>query len=689
MPLAPRLEQTPSSRPRLPRARRFAALGAVSALLTLVAILFSPAIASADAPFRLPGQITDTVGVLDADQQSDVQAAIDQLYDEHKVRLWVVYVPDFNGLGAGPWADQTAQASSLGDRDALLAVATVDREYALIAPDGLSEITSDEAESIRVDAVEPALREEDWAGGAIAAAGGLGDAMTPGEGMSVRTLLIGGGVVVVGAGGVVLYSRKKKHDRTRAGVEAARSISPEDTAALTALPLPTLDERAKEVLVETDDALRTSQEELELARGEFGEQATASFTAAFDKAKSTLAAAFTVRQRLDDAIPETPQQQREMLIDVITSCGRADRELNERVQEFDGLRDLLINAPDRLDALTRDMVALTVRIPDSTQTLATLQTEFPAAALASVAHNVTMAEERLAFAERAVADGRDAITLPPGKQGPAVSAIRGAEGALEQARTLLDAVDHAAEDIRHAIATLPAAITDVEAGIAAAAQFTEQGGDRLASARAAAETALAAARTAADTDPLGSFTQIVKADAELDAVLAEAQESRQQAERAQQRLAQDLTAAQSQVTAASDFIGTRRGAVGADARTRLTEAQRHLAGAQQLRPTDPSRALQHAQAAAGLAADALRLAQNDVSRWESRQRPGPGSGGGGGGGNATGAILGGILIDSILRGGFSGGGNWGSRGSGGGRSSGPRSFGGPSSSGRISGGGRF
>ncbi|MDH6290005.1 TPM domain-containing protein [Rhodococcus sp. NM-2] len=685
MPLAPRLEQTPSFRSRLPRARRFAAVGAVSALLTLVAILFSPASASADAPFRLPGQITDTVGVLDADQQSDVQAAIDQLYDEHKVRLWVVYVPDFNGLGAGPWADQTAQASSLGDRDALLAVATVDREYALIAPDGLSEITSDEAESIRVDAVEPALREEDWAGGAIAAAGGLGDAMTPGEGMSVRTLLIGGCVVVVGAGGVVLYSRKKKHDRTRAGVEAARSISPEDTAALTALPLPTLDERAKEVLVETDDALRTSQEELDLARGEFGEQATASFTAAFDTAKATLAAAFTVRQRLDDAIPETPQQQREMLIDIITSCGRADRELNERVQEFDGLRDLLINAPDRLDALTRDMVALTVRIPESTQTLATLQTEFPAAALASVAHNVTMAEERLAFAERAVADGRDAIALPPGKQGPAVSAIRGAEGALEQARTLLDAVDHAAEDIRHAIATLPAAITDVEAGIAAAAQFTEQGGDRLARARAAAEAALAAARAAADTDPLGSFTQIVKADAELDAVLAEAQESRQQAERAQQRLEQDLMAAQSQVTAASDFIGTRRGAVGADARTRLTEAQRHLAGAQQLRGTDASRALQHAQAAAALAADALRLAQNDVSRWESRQRPGPGSGGG----NATGAILGGILIDSILRGGFSGGSNWGSRGSGGGRSSGPRSFGGPSSSGRISGGGRF
>ncbi|AOW92926.1 hypothetical protein BFN03_10260 [Rhodococcus sp. WMMA185] len=688
MPPAPIPEQVPSSRPRrqFAGALRLATLGAVTTLLALVTIVFGPAVSGAEAPLRLPGQITDEVGALDATEQADVQSAIDRLYDEHRVRLWVVYVSDFSGLAALPWADQTAQLSAFGDRDALLAVATVDRAYALVLPDGLTEISTSEAESIRVNAVEPALRVQDWAGGAMAAAEGIGDAMVPGGGMSVQTLLIGGGVVVVGVGGVVLYSRKKKRDQSLAGIEAARGIDPEDTAALFALPLPTLDERAKEVLVETDNALRSSQEELDLARGEFGEQSIATFTTAFENAQSALASAFTIRQRLDDAIPETPQQQREMLVEIISSCGRADRELNERVEEFDGLRDLLIGAPERLDALTQQMVALSVRIPDSTQTLATLQTEFPSTAIAPIAHNVTMAQERLDFVEQAVAEGREAITLPPGQQGPAVSAIRAAEGALEQARSLLDAVDHAAEDIRHAIATLPAAMADVEAGITAAAQFTEQGGATLAEARAAAEAALASARGAQDTDPLGSFTQIVKADAHLDAVLAEAQESHQQAERARQHLERDLVAAQSQVTAASDFIGTRRGVVGAEARTRLTEARRHLASAQQLRDTDPSRALQEAQAASALAADALRLAHNDVSQWESRQRPGPGSGGN----NAAGMILGGIVIDSILRGGFSGGGNWGSRGSGGGGFGGvPRSFGGPSSSGRISGGGRF
>ncbi|MEU2006842.1 TPM domain-containing protein [Rhodococcus sp. NPDC019627] len=696
MPVASPLEQLPSSRRRFlaPPARRFSVLGAVAAVLGVVTILWGPAVASADAPFRLPTQVTDNVGALDEDQRTEVEAAIDQLYDEHKVRLWVVYVADFDGLGAGPWADRTAQASSLADRDALLAVATVDREYALIASDSLEDITSDEAESIRVDAVEPALREDDWAGGAIAAAGGLGDAMSASGGMSVRTLLIGGGVVAAGVGGIVLYSRKKKNDRAADAVAAARNIDPEDTDALAALPLPTLDERAREILVDTDNALRTSREELDLARGEFGEQSTASFTTAFEKAQAALAAAFTVRQRLDDAIPETPQQQREMLIDISSSCGRADRELDERVQEFDGLRNLLINAPERLDALTRDIVAASVRIPESTRTLEALQTQFPAETLASIAANVTMAQERLAFAEQAVSEARDTIALPPGKQGPAVSAIRRAEGALEQARTLLDAVDHAADNIRHAIAALPAAITDLENGVATAAQFTEQGGPPLESARGAAQAALASARTSKDADPLGTFTAIVKADAELDAVLAAAQESRRQTERAQQHLDQNLVAAQSQVTAASDFIGTRRGAIGAEARTRLTEAQRHLAAARQLRETDVSGALQHAQAASTLAVDALSSARNDVQDWELHQGAGPGAGG-----NLAGAVLGGILIDSVMRGGFSGRGSWGGRGSrggfgsggfgGGGFGGGPGSFGGPRSSGRISGGGRF
>ncbi|MDI9914416.1 TPM domain-containing protein [Rhodococcus sp. IEGM 1379] len=664
MAFAAHIEQSsPTDRGRayLRPIRRWGAMSVVAALFGILALIFSPATASADPPLVLPNQITDTAGVLSSGEKNDIQTAIDQLSEDHQINLWVAFVPDFNEMGGQSWADKTATKSTLGSKDVLLAVATTERAYYLDVPPGLTNITQADIDSVKSDALEPALADGDWAGAAIATAGALGDANSKSGGMSASTLLIAGGAVIVGTGGVVLYSRKRKNDHNKASLEAAKHIAPDDIAGLNALPLPTLDERAKAILVETDNAISSSQEELELARSEFGDAAVAPFAQAFDKATSTLAGAFGIRQKLDDAIPESPEQRRQMLIDIISSCGRADQELEARVEEFDAMRDLLINAPARLDALTQSVVALSVRLPESEEVLTTLKNQFPAPTLAPVVGNVTMAGERLTLAEQSIEAGRDAVALPAGKQGGAVTAIRTAEAALDQARKLLDGVDHAADDIRNAIATLPAAMEDVQQGITAADSHLAQGGEQLAAAKAAAQAALAHAQASKDTDPLGAFNQVVAADAQLDALLAAAQEQKQQLERAQQRLAQDILAAQAQITAAGDFLNTRRGAIGAEARTRYAEAQRHLQAAQQLQTSDPSKALQHAQAATALATHALRAAQNDVSAWEASQRPR----GGGGGNNAAGAILGGILINSVLRGG-----------------GGPRSYGGPSSSGR-------
>ncbi|MDH6678276.1 hypothetical protein M2284_002479 [Rhodococcus sp. LBL1] len=684
---APSPAQCPHVRPD--RRRRSLTATVVGALLSLVILTFTPGVASAETPMRLPEHITDVSGALDAGQRSDVQAALDSLYDDHKVSLWVVYVADFDGLSPDAWAQNTAKMSGLGNRDALLAVATTDRSYYFDVPQALSEVTNAEIDSINQESVEPALREEDWSGAAISAAGGLADAMTPTH-TTLKAVGIGAAVLIVVALGVFLYSRRKRGERLEQSVTAAREVDPTDADALAALPLPALDALAKDALVEMDNAIRTSEEELNLAVGEFGADSTAPFTKAFEQARATLASAFTIRQRLDDDIPETPQQQRQMLVELVTTCARADKELNARVAEFDSMRDLLLDAPARLDALTQSVVALTVRVPQADATLATLRTEFPASVLATIEHNPAMARERITFAEQNIAAGRDTVELPAGKQGPAVAAIRAAEGALDQAGTLLDAIDRADADIRHAIASLPDAMADVQHGISTAAGLAAQGGQKLADAKAAAEEALRNAQATKDTDPLGSFGKVVEADAKLDAVLAEAQEAKQQSDRARARLDQDLTAAQSQVTAAADFISTRRGAVGAEARTRLSEAQRHLQAAQQLADSDPSQALQHAQAATQLGSRALWSAQADVNRFQDDQRP-PSGGTRGGGGSAAGAVLGGILIDSVLRGGLGGGGNWGGRGGGGWGGPGPGSFGGPSSSDRIGrgGGGRF
>ncbi|MEU2276589.1 TPM domain-containing protein [Nocardia rhamnosiphila] len=625
--------------------------------------------AAAEQPTRMDTYVTDSAGALDAGEAQRVRAAIDTLYADHKVRLWVAYVSDFAGNSPQDWATQTARESGFGNRDLLLAVATRDRAYAFDGerPAGVSE---SEVDRLLTDHVEPALRDSRWADAGVAAAQGIGSAMS-GGGVSTGPVLLIGALIVLALAGLLLYQRYRRRARDRAELEQARQTDP---AALTALPLEALHARSREILVELDNAVRTSTEELDLAGGEFGEPAVLPFRTALENARAATAKAFTIRQRLDDAVPETPDEQRTLLIDLITTAGRADRELDARVAEFDAMRDLLIDAGPRLDALTRDIVDLTGRIPASEAELARLAGAHPASVLAPIADNVTMARERIAFADDCVDDGRREIARPVGEQGGAVADIRAAEGAIGQARTLLDAVDGAAAHIQQAWAGLPAVLDELRGEPAAAAELTEHGGPELETAVAAARAVLARADTAAAADPLGVYHDAVAADGDLDRALAAAGARKTAAAGLARRLDQTLGDAATRVRMATDFIATRRGAMDAMPRTRLSEAQRHLDEAQRLRTADPAAALDHARSAADLGGRALQEAQAGVQTWEVRRPPS--------GGAQAGAILGGILIDSMLRGGMGGG-----HGHRGGYRAG--SFGGSGGSRRISRGGRF
>ncbi|MET9490251.1 TPM domain-containing protein [Nocardia sp. NPDC006630] len=656
----------------------------VSAFVLALAVLLGGGSvpAGAEPPQRLPGYVTDVAGALRGGQSAELQAAIDALYSKDHERLWVVYVHNFGGLNSQAWGEQTAQASGFGDRDVLLSVAVDDRAYAFTgsAP---SSVTDKQLDDLLIDQVEPKLRAGDWAGAGVATANGLSAAMNgSGGGVSLWVVLLLVLVVALAVGALWLWSRGRKERRARADVTAARKVDPADTQALAALPLAALDARSKELLTDTDDALRTSGEELRLATDEFGATATAPFAAALNGAKNALAKAFAIRQELDDDIPETPDQQRTMLVELISTCGRADRELDAKVTEFDAMRNLLINAGERLDALTRDVVDLTTRAPNSEATLAQLVATQPTSVLAPIHENVTMARERIAFAERGIEDGRTAAAKPVGQQGAAVAAIRSAESAINTARTLLDAVDTAATDIEQARAGLPGIIEELRRDLGTAATLTQHGGPELLTAATAARTALDRASTEGAADPLGAFQQAVAADTVLDKAIADATDRKAAAEEVARRLDQALTAARSQINAATDFISTRRGGVDAEPRTRLAEAQRSLDQAQQLAATDPAQALPHAQRAVELGTRALQTAQAAVRDWQASQ---PRSN------SQTGAVLSGILIDGMLRGmggGYrSGGGGFG--GSRGGGSYGPGSFGGSDGSRRISRGGRF
>ena len=654
------------------------------AAIVMTATLTAPA-ALAEPPFRLPDTITDNAGVLSDRQLADVQKAVDQLYNERRVRLWVVFVESFAPQGAVGWAQQTRTISDLSNEDAILAVATGQRSYAFLVPSAAAGGSSTKVDDIRRDRIEPALRNNDWAGAATAAAtglAGLGKSAGQGGGLSLIPMLVivGIGLLVIAA--LMVWSRRRRAKRHSADVAAAKNVDPTDPAALASVPIDALDDLSRSIVVQVDNAVRTSANELVLAVEEFGETQTAPFATAVDHARTTLKQAFAVRQKLDDDVPEPQSERRDLLTRVVVSAAKANRELDTQTTAFHQMRDLVLNAPERLDALTQQLVTMTARLEPSQQKLTALHSEFAESALASVARNVNAAKERVAFADDAISKGRALAAKPvAGEVGELVDCVRGGESALQQANTMLDAIDSAASDIRKAVTTLPSAIEDIQRGINQAAAQLAQGGltkeSELSTARDAAVKAVTAAQSTGAADPLGAFTQLTQADADLDRLLAGVAEEREATERLNRSYEQALFTAQSRVRSVSDYIDTRRGSVGPEARTRFNEAVRQLEAAQAKAKTNITEAIAHANGAALLAAQAQQLANDDVQAGQ-RQYQARYSGGRQ---SDMGAMVGGIILGNILTGGMGGGGGWTST-----------SYGGSSGGGDgglLGGGGRF
>ncbi|MFD5146412.1 TPM domain-containing protein [Streptomyces sp. NPDC058401] len=677
-------------------------------------------VARADDPVTLSqqGQITDRVGAL-GDRRPEVTAALDKLYADRKVQLFVTYVRDFSGRSAQSWADATAQKNGLGQNDVLLAVATGARQYAYSA-DVDSGFTKEQLAAVAQTAIEPALKQNDWAGAAIGAANGY-DAVLGGQPVPVPAVVPGeadpGGaaasgesgagdfvlpVVAVGAAGALgayAYTRRKRKQAGGGSGGGAKTTgwSGQGPAPV---PLPELDARAKALLVETDDAIRTSTEELGFATAQFGEEAVAAFTQAVEFGKGELTAAFRLRQQLDDAYPEDDATRRRMLDEIVARCTEASRRLDAESADFDRLRDLEKNAPQALATVEAHFRALTGRTTTAEATLTALGRQYADSAAAPVASNPEQAKDRLLFATTSLGEARAAIDS--GDNGKAAVHVRAAEGAVDQAATLVDAVERRAQELAEAAGKLPGALNETDTDLADARGLltgtTEGSTGDLRGRISRAEAVLADVRQeqgAGRYDPMDALRRVEEADAALDEALAGARERESGRQRAAALLDQALLTARSAIGAATDYITTSRGAIGSQARTRLAEAQRHLERSTALAGSDPAGALAEAQQADSLARQAQQLAEQDVRGYENPY----GGGGRQQGGGMGGAVLGGIILGEILGGGRGGGGGFGGGGGGGfgggfgggggGGGRGPGSFGGGGTRGRMGGGGRF
>ncbi|WP_144433673.1 TPM domain-containing protein [Aeromicrobium erythreum] len=471
------------------------ALAVTSALLALGVVgVVGVEPAAAEEPVDVSGQITDRADALGADRPQ-VQAALDRYYRDTGRQLFVVYVRTFDGLTGAEWATRTAERSGLGRTDVLLAVALESRSYGYDADS--DELSDADLEKVDREYILPALRQDDWAGAATGAARGLTDVDRD---TGIPWGWVVGGTAVVAAGAAYgVHRSRRRFDHTHPVVD--EHGQPVDPAAI--LDDDELEAAVAEALVVVDDALQTADQEVGFAEAQFGEAAAADFRRTVVEGRATLREAFTLRQRLDDAEPETDAERRVLLSRVLHLCDTVDDALDAQVERLDALRDLQTRAPEVADTLQQRLDAVVARLAPTAETLRALQSEHAGSALAAVSGNVIRAESLTRSATEQLSQARAA--LGGSDHATAAVRLRTAEEATGQAVALLDAVDTARDDLAHAADAADDLLAQVTATVSAVSTYVETHrgavGSTARTRLSEAGRLLDAGRQAVDSDP--------------------------------------------------------------------------------------------------------------------------------------------------------------------------------------------
>lgn len=651
--------------------RRWLAAAALLAGVALGALSLSAA--SATDPGELDGQITDHSAVVSASDRADAEATLTRLRSEAGIDLFFVMVPQYTSPSdPAEWTTRTAQGNGFSDSQYLISVSTEGRNYTMYRPDA-GRMTEDERDQI-LDAMRPDLSKSDFSRAVVAGADEAYDiyVLAPQRAAqeqqraaeaAAKTGMIVGVIVVIAIVGVVIVLLVRR-SRKRAAERAKRQAQ-----------LAELGRQANIALVRTDDLVRTSEQEMEYARAQFGDDVIGPFITALENSRENLDEAFSLQQQLDDEVPDTDEQRLTWNERILQLCSDSTEVLEERKSEFDELRELEQNAPAALDNVRRMRAAAGAEIERADQILAGIAAAYAPGVVSAVTTNTTEARSRMAFTDEQIASA-DGF-LASGETGDAAVAIRAAEGAIQQATQLEDAIEKLKDDLKGADDRVAALIAELTADIQTARALPD-GQGAIASAVAATSQGIQQAQSrmgAAGRDPIEALRVLDAANASIDGVIQRGRDEQARIEHALSRLGDAVRRAETQTSTADRFILNRRGSIAATARTRLAEAQASLDHARAIAQTDPVQALSYAQRADTLASEALRLAQNDYN----------GFSGGGGGDDTLGALLGGILIGQATGG--NRGGGWGGGWSGGGDAG--WSGGGSGWSGGGSGGGGF
>jgi hypothetical protein len=421
---------------------------------------------------------------------------------------------------------------------------------------------------------------------------------------------------------------------------------------------------ARTALVAADERIRLTTDELAFAEAELGNEATQELRTALASVRTHLAEAFHLHQLNHDEIPDTPEELRTRNARIVQLCAWAEDLLEDRAGSLAEAIARARRAPEIIAGVRADAAHLRTRIPHARDTVTRMAARYSPDALRQVESNPSEAEQLLGFAEHsaAVAERR----REAGQREQANLALEAATEAARRAATLIDAVETFEVEALRAESTLSAVVEDSRDDLIVARTAPQT--PAVTAAMGELEAALRALPAAGvNTDPFAQLSRLREANGGLDAAIAAARERAARPIPPLEHVRNAIDDADRQLAVARDVIAGHRGWIGADARTRVAEAERiridldrylgtSAAAATAIDEDQREQALAMARRVAFLASEGLQLAQRDIDASRPQAVPGQwgppnqGWGGGrrGGMGDGMGGILGGLVIGSLL-----------------------------------------
>lgn len=560
------------------------------ALFAAIAFVCMPiGMARADSPVTITSTVTDPHSFLSDSQAKSASQSLSAL-KSGGLDAYVVLVTDFSDQAPVKWCEAAGTKSGLSNSSLVLVIATEQRvaatcgntdqkgiaDSAVVSAFAAAKTELGKANPLDADTVVSAIQA--YSSSLKAAQSSGSKTTTPTKTRAAKssssstsgdstflfgsiilffffTVLILLPIILITA---IVRSQRKTRKTVVGTQEQQRVQSTLDLARM---------------LLDADDVVRASEDEIEFARAQFGPDAVASFSSAIDNARALVSRGFTLQRGNEDG--SNPVSTQEMN-DFINRLNAAMNQLVQERQSFTERRNKEANIGEQVSDLLDSIAQTRNQISQAEMDLQTLKLAYSAEAIASL---IGRPDQARALLDQAETSAKEALAAQQSGQN-AYETLEVARRALALARHQLESITQAPDQLARSSELLTAAIGSITSDIS---DVTRLKADPVAfkplvdSAQAAISGGHAAQN--GQGDPLAALESLRLAEASLDEALAPLRSAEERAQRAQSGIDALLSQADSEVARANQHITSHGSLVGFDARSQLSFARSALQNA--------------------------------------------------------------------------------------------------------------